>query len=307
MQLRHLRYFVKIVDAGSFSRAAATIHVAQPALSQQIAELEEELGLPLLHRSPRGVRPTVAGDTLYHEAVAILQQVERLPGKVRSTSGAVAGVVNLGMNSTLSSFLAGSFMEQCREALPEVALRFITAQSLLLAQRVEARTLDLAVVYEHKPTPGLKRQTLFRHRLFLIRRDPLDADAVSLGDLAALPLVLPAPPNVARDAIDCAFDKAGLTPTMVAEADNLFSLLAAVRRGMGDTVLPKGDMSDIPGHETIVAIPIEPPVYLEATILTASDAPLAGAGEAVRDLFIHFVADTLTERPPPGAEWVGGS
>jgi DNA-binding transcriptional LysR family regulator len=82
MQLRHLRYFVRIVEAGSFSRAAATIHVAQPALSQQIAELEEELGVSLLHRSTRGVRPTAAGETLFREAAAILQQMEQLPGKV---------------------------------------------------------------------------------------------------------------------------------------------------------------------------------------------------------------------------------
>src|SRR5271155_5822066 len=81
MQLRHLRYFVRIVEAGSFSRAAATIHVAQPALSHQIAELEEELGVTLLHRSARGVRPTAAGETLYREAAAILQLMEQLPGK----------------------------------------------------------------------------------------------------------------------------------------------------------------------------------------------------------------------------------
>jgi LysR family nitrogen assimilation transcriptional regulator len=72
MQLRHLRYFVKIVEAGSFSRAAATIHVAQPALSQQIAEHEEQLGISLLQRNARGVRPTAAGDVLFREASVIL-------------------------------------------------------------------------------------------------------------------------------------------------------------------------------------------------------------------------------------------
>src|SRR5271154_820602 len=104
MQLRHLRYFVKIVEAGSFSRAAATIHVAQPALSQQMAELEERLGVILLHRSARGVRPTAAGDVLYREACSILRQMEKLPGIVRSTSGEAVGAVSLGMSSTLASF-----------------------------------------------------------------------------------------------------------------------------------------------------------------------------------------------------------
>jgi len=76
IQLRHLRYFVGIVDAGSLSRAATTLYVAQPALSQQMAELEQELGLPLLHRSARGVRPTPAGEVLYREAQAILRHME---------------------------------------------------------------------------------------------------------------------------------------------------------------------------------------------------------------------------------------
>src|SRR5271170_7896455 len=116
MQLRHLRYFVRIVEAGSFSRAAATIHVAQPALSQQIAELEEELGVILLHRSERGVRPTEAGETLYREAAVILQLMEQLPGKVRSTGGETEGAVNLGMTSTLAAFISGPFMEACRAA-----------------------------------------------------------------------------------------------------------------------------------------------------------------------------------------------
>ena len=69
MHYRHLFYFVKIVEAGSFSQAARTIHVAQPALSQQIAELEASLGIVLLQRSARGIKPTVAGQKLYEEAV----------------------------------------------------------------------------------------------------------------------------------------------------------------------------------------------------------------------------------------------
>jgi DNA-binding transcriptional LysR family regulator len=172
MQLRHLRYFVRIVEAGSFSRAAATIHVAQPALSQQIAELEEELGVSLLHRSTRGVRPTAAGETLFREAAAILQQMEQLPGKVRSTGGEAQGAVNLGMTSTLAAFLSVSFMEACRIALPKVELRFITGHSLLIASRIEARTLDFGIVFEdeHAPIPGFLRQPLLRQRLFLVGR-----------------------------------------------------------------------------------------------------------------------------------------
>src|SRR5262249_39560765 len=101
MQFRHLRYFVKVVEAGSFSRAAANIHVAQPALSQQVAELEERLGFTLLERNSRGVRATPAGEVLFREASSILRQLEQLPGIVRSSSGEAEGTVSLGMAVTI--------------------------------------------------------------------------------------------------------------------------------------------------------------------------------------------------------------
>ena len=103
MQFRQLRYFVKIVDAGSFSRAASVVHVAQPALSQQIAELEERLGVMLLQRSARGVRPTAAGEILYKEASAILHQLDQLPSAIRPSSGEPEGTVSLGFVSSLAA------------------------------------------------------------------------------------------------------------------------------------------------------------------------------------------------------------
>src|SRR6201991_1415928 len=101
MQFRQLRYFTKVLEAGSFSRAAATIHVAQPALSQQVAELEERLGVTLLVRSARGVRPTAAGEVLHREAREILHQLDQLPGTVRSSSGDAHGIVNIGMTTAV--------------------------------------------------------------------------------------------------------------------------------------------------------------------------------------------------------------
>src|SRR5277367_1769309 len=289
MQLRHLRYFVRIVEAGSFSRAAATIHVAQPALSQLIAELEEELGVTLLHRSARGVRPTAAGETLYREAAAIPQLMEQLPGKVRSTGGETEGAVNLRMTSTLAAFLSGPLMEACRTALPKVTLRFITGHSLLIASRIEARTLDFGVVFEdeHNPIPGFLRQPLLRQRLFLVRRKSRQnrQAAVSLADLAELPLVMPAHPNVTRNVLDRAFAAVGLIPNVAAEADTLFSIVSAVQSGTGHAILPTADVSGMPGHTPLTAIPIDPPIWLTASILMPTDSPLSGAADGVRDLF----------------------
>src|ERR1700744_3712555 len=102
MHYRHLYYFVRIVEAGRCPQAAPKIPVAQPALSQQISELEASLGVALLQRSARGIRPTVAGQKFYEEASSILRRYENVPSLVRSSTGEVEGLVSLGMPASLS-------------------------------------------------------------------------------------------------------------------------------------------------------------------------------------------------------------
>lgn len=309
MQLRHLRYFVGIVEAGSFSRAAATIHVAQPALSQQIAELEARLGIPLLHRSARGVRPTAAGEALYREATLILRRIEELPAIIRSTDGEVAGAVSLGMSTTLAASLGGPLMELCRGSWPRLSLRFSTGDSLAVKARIEAGQLDMGLVFEDEPTPGLLRQPLFRQRLFLVCRQgeaPMAAGGVALRELAAVPLVFPAPPNITRGLLDRAFLLAGVKPLIVAETDTLSSMLIAVQMGLGATILPKGELSDVPGHANLDVLPIEPALSLTASIAVGANAPLSRAAGAVRAVLADFVETRFAQAPPPGAEWIGG-
>jgi len=308
VQLRHLRYFVSIVEAGSFSRAAATIRVAQPALSQQLAELEREIGVALLVRGARGVRPTAAGDVLYREAVAILGRVGQLRGIVRSSGGEVEGVVNLGITSLLAASLSGPFIAACRAALPKVALRLATGDSLQLRSRVEARTLDIGLVFEDDPAPGFARRPLFRQCLYLIRRGPLASNgpaSLSVRDLASVPLVLPTPSNVTRIKLDRAFAAAGVVPKVAAEADLVSGILSAVQADIGDTIMPKGDLSEFQGCDDLTPIPIEPAIHLTAAVVAADDALLTRAGEAVRDLLSSFVESRLFGARGPGAEWIG--
>ena len=305
MQFRHLRYFVKIVEARSFSRAALTINVAQPALSQQIAELELKLGTSLLQRSARGVRPTAAGEVLYREASAILRLVEQLPGIVRSSGGETDGVVSLGMSSTLAATLGGAFFEACKAALPKVTLKLAVIDSESIKARIEAHSLDLAIVFEDEFVPVFSRKLLFRQRLYLVRRDPLPDKALSISfdKLATLPLILPSHPNVVRGLLDRSFAAAGVSPNVVAEADVLSGIISVVSTGMGSTVLPKGDLSDIPGEQ--IALLIEPPLFLTASIISSGDFPLTYAGEAVRNVLIKFAESHFRANDAPGVEWIG--
>jgi LysR family transcriptional regulator, nitrogen assimilation regulatory protein len=308
MQLRHLRYFVKIVEAGSFSRAAATIHVAQPALSQQIAELEEQLGVSLLLRTARGVRVTPAGEALYGEASSILRQVELLPDVVRSSGEEATGTVAVGMSSTLAGQFAGTLMEASKAALPKVMMKFASADSLSLKRRIETHTLDLAVVFEDYLDARLLREPIFGQRLFYVSREGSAEPkaSVRLDDLAKLPLVLPSMPNGLRAMLDRVFSSSKIVPNMVAEADVFSSLLAAVGQGIGGTVLPTSEVSDAHGGP-LVAVPIvDPPLYMTASVVWSNDFPLTRAGEAVRQLLVSFLKGNVVANPTTGLELLHG-
>ena len=306
MQFRHLRYFVKVVEAGSFSRAAAEIHVAQPALSHQIGELEERLGIVLLERSSRGVRPTAAGEIVFSEATEILRQLEQLPGIVRSSSGDVEGVVNFGMTVAIAGALAGPAVAACKETLPKVTLKFSDGDSDVLQDRIEAQTLDMAVVFEDHFVPNFSRHPLYRQRLYLVTHKPVaeHRGSIPLEQVAKLPLVLPPLSKHRRVVIDRAFAQAGLTPNIVAETDAALSELSAVRSGVANSIFNAGTFENVYPGAFAEPLLIEPPIYLTCSLVSSGDFPLTQAGEAVKNVLIRFMTDQIAANTRPGAELI---
>ena len=306
MQFRQLRYFVKIVDAGSFSRAASVVHVAQPALSQQVAELEERFGVMLLQRSARGVRPTAAGEILYTEASAILHQLDQLPNAIRPDSGEPEGIVSLGFAISLAPKLVGGVLEVCRTRLPKVTLRMSDGDSLGLEDRIGSNSIDLAILYEDEFATALTRKPLFRQKMYLISRVPLPdhENPIPLERIAEIPLVLPGVPNGRRVLIDRVFAAAKLTPNIVLEADSLSSEMWAVRNDVGCTILPVGDMSHFGPHAFAKPVLIQPPIRLTCSLVHSADLPLTNAGEAVREFLLGFMERRVQQPDMPGTEWI---
>jgi LysR family nitrogen assimilation transcriptional regulator len=306
MQFRQLRYFVKIVEAGSFSRAATEIHVAQPALSQQIHELEERLGVGLLLRSPRGVRPTAAGEVLFREASEILHRLDQLPGIVQSSSGEAEGTVSLGMTTAVAGAFAGPAIAACRQALPKVALKFSDADSDVLRAQIEAQSLDMALVFEDQFASNFARHPIFRQHFYLVGREPVEGckGTVSLEQVASLPLVLPPLPRHRRSVIDRAFAAAGLTPNIVAETDTGISELSAARSGVGSAIYHAGTFKNVYPGAFAEPLLIEPPMFLTCSLISSSDFPLTYAAEAVKTVVIQFVEKQIIQSTRPGAQLI---
>ena len=305
MQYRQLYYFVRIVEAGSFSQAARTIHVAQPALSQHIAELEASLGIALLQRSARGIKPTAAGRRFYDEASSILRRYENLPGLVRSGIGEIAGSASVGMSGSLAPTLAGPFIERCRTAYPEVKLRINDADSDSLREEVEKGRLDLALLFEDEFFPVVHRQPLFRQNHYLVSgKDaaPVAGPTISLAEVAKIPLVLPGHLNARRIVINRSFAEAGLSLNVAAETSNVPSELSVVRSGAASTILNLGDMSGFGDFAPPVLI--EPTFYLTCCVIWSNESPLTPAAEGLRKLLIEFMKEHVETTKRPGAVWL---
>lgn len=295
LQLRHLRYFVDVVDAGSFCRAATIIRVAQPALSQQLAAVEAELGVRLLHRSSRGVRPTPEGEVFYREAASILQHVDGLRGIVQSFSPQCEGVVRLGMPECLAACCASELIELCRKSLPNVEIRLITGDYLRLKALRSSRSVDLAIVWEDNPIRGVDRQPLLDQKLVLLTRPGTSLhgiSSISLERVASVPLVLPARPNTLRSILDRAFQAAGVTSNCLAEVDTLFSALSLIRAGIADAIVPEGFMCNATVNKDLAATAIYPPIEVTLCLLSSCDSLRAPAAQSIASLLIAHLPGT---------------
>jgi LysR family nitrogen assimilation transcriptional regulator len=126
MDLRQLRYFVKVVECGNVTRASEALHIAQPAISQQMRNLEADLGMQLLERSVHGVAPTAAGQTLYRHALELLRQADGTRELLRQDAELPQGKVSVGMPSSTARVLAIPLARTIRDRYPGIALELIS-------------------------------------------------------------------------------------------------------------------------------------------------------------------------------------
>ena len=252
MELRQLRYFVRIVELGSMSRAALDLDMVQSALSQQVSRLESELSTRLLQRTPRGVVPTEAGVAFFREAQLTLRHAEQA---VRSAQQArLSGSVSVGLAPTTSAMLGLPMMQAMRARYPDVRLHMVEGMSGHLTDMLNARALDMAVLFDARLHGGQARAggrrwqvpPLIEEELFLIRArghhpEPLPPQ-MALADLAGESLILPTGLHGLRSTLDTAFSQARFTPHLVLEVDSLSMVMAAVDAGLGSTVQPWASM-----------------------------------------------------------------
>jgi len=241
VNLRRLKYFVKIVDVGSVTLASDVLHIAQPALSQQIATLEGEFNQQLLVRTAKGVVPTDAGKIVYKHAQLILKQVEQARLEVSNSSQTLTGKVSVGLApGTAATELALPLLRTVRSRHPDVLLHLNENFGTTLADLIADGRMDMAVVYGTKSIAGLSFFPLLHEELVLVgpAAESLIGSEVSLQEAAAMDLLMLRPHNVIRKVIDEAFLQAQSLPKVVAELESTPTLIDAVANGLGSAILP---------------------------------------------------------------------
>lgn len=286
MDVRQFRYFVHIVDYGSLGKAAEKLFVAQPSLSQQIAKLEDDLGVPLLVRSPQGVKPTAAGQALYRHARLVLHQMEQLRQEVRDGVGAESGTVAIGFPTTMTSVLAMPVFERVRERYPGIRLQFFESMSGYLNELLANGRLDLAILFRDTATPGISALPVLDEELYLLG-EPRGVSArtrtVTLASLADVPMVAPGVANGLRLLLERTFAREQVPLNIIADVDSLPILLSLAQSGAACTILPASALAlrasaDRPRMRRIV----DPVIRRPASICWPNALPVSSASLAVR-------------------------
>jgi len=303
MDLRQLRYFIKIVDCGNMTRAAEALNIAQPALSQQVGNLESDLGTRLLDRSVHGVKPTRSGELLYRYARDILRQVANAREALQRESDRPGGRVAVAMPSSTARMVTAALLFEMRRRYPGITLELVENTSAELPGQVIQGRVDLAIVTVDMPIRGLVLQPVIREDLFVLMHPKLrwPRRLMTLRELAKLPIILPSPPNNIRARIDLSFSKAGLQYEVIAEASTTPLLISTVKSGLGVTILPLSAISEEPPGSIQAARITNPSLTRELSVCSSAVSPLSLASEKVREVLIELLQTLVVTKKWKGA------
>ena len=294
MDLRQLRYLVALADERHFTRAAAREHIAQPALSQQIRKLEDELGLPLVHRTTRQVALTEAGEVLTERARRVLGEVEAARAEMQQLAGLQTGRVTIGAMQTLAAIDLPLLLATYHERHPGIELAVREEPSDTLAAMLRADAVDLAIlsVTDRIERRGLQLEQLASEELVAVLAPghPLAGRRrLRFAELAGEEFIGFREGWALRHILEQAATEAGFVPQIAFESNEVTRIRALVARGLGVAVLPRSGVVDA---TDVAAVQLtDPRPTRDVTLAWRADRRHAPAAEA-------FIALARASAPP---------
>jgi DNA-binding transcriptional LysR family regulator len=295
MELRQLRYLVALAEEGNFTRAAASEHIAQPAMSQQIRRLEDELGLALVERTTRRVALTEAGSLLVVRCRRILAELEAANAELQSLRGMHTGHVTIGAMHTMGPVDLSLALALFREQHPNVRFTVREQSSEEMAEMLRVDELDLAFlsVTERVESRGLGLHQLVSEELVVLlpREHRLGARSdLRMAELAGEPFISFRTGARLRELLVAAGREAGFEPQVTFESNESQRVRRLVARGLGVAILPRSD-AEGPGADVAVATLTEPALRRDITLAWREGRRLTPAAaeflDLARETFAH--------------------
>lgn len=297
LELRQLRYFLRIVDLGSMGKAANELDIATAALSQQISKLESELGVALLHRSSSGTKLTEAGSVFYRSAQLVLRHADDAISIAQRMQ--ITGRVSIGLTPATISALAMPFFETMKTRYPEVELHIVESFSGYLSNMLNLRQLDLAVLFEIEAAYSWEITPLLSEGLFALYSPYFEITTppggLSLLQVVDLPLVLPSKRHGFRRVLETRFAQRGLSPSTITEVDSLSFLLELVRSGYGISVQQSAVTSRALSMGLRVTRLIDPEAQVQNFLVSLPEKEMSPTASVAKTVLIEVVKKLVQE------------
>jgi LysR family nitrogen assimilation transcriptional regulator len=292
VELKQIRYFISVATLRSFSRAAETLNVAQPALSRHVKMLEIELGTQLLFRTTRGVVPTEAGLTLLRMGESLLLYTKELREHVSRASDNPAGDIVIGMPQSISPSLAPLILMECQRVYPKLSIRITEGLSVFLAEWLRLGKIDLAVMTNLGEVSGLQSTHLAWEQMVLVADPKLVGRTrkdISVDKLEKLPLLLGAH---FRPLIESALALRKIRLNVLMELDSVDIIKEMIVRQPYYSILPYASVHKEAQNRVLSVTTItEPHISRELVLAVNAQRPLAAGVNLARKLIIEKVKD----------------
>lgn len=299
MDARQLRYFQAVCEHRNVTHAAERCNVAQSAISHHVARLEDEFGVPLFKRLPRGMEPTAAGLRLYDHARRILKSMEHARDDLRSGSSDLVGDITIGMPFSVIKVIGADLMRFVMHDHPRVRLVLAEMLSGLIYENLIAGEMELALTYNPPPDKVTEREPLLKEELFCIGRPGIVGDSatpIAFDKIGDLPLALLKSGTLSRALVERSASMARLEAKTDLQLASIAASIGALEAGLACTIAPKVLVAEQLASGTLVARPIVNPKPVRTLVmLTRSDARPTRLRETIGDVARELTRQAVTE------------
>jgi LysR family cyn operon transcriptional activator len=258
MLLRHIRYFLAVAEHRNFTRAAEALHVSQPTLSQQIRQLEDTLGVPLLDRTGREIQLTDSGAAYRRYAQRALQDLEEGKRAIHDVQELSRGSLRLAMTPTFTAYLIGPLLEKYNHRYPNLTLNILEMPQERMEGMLNEDALDVGIAFDETHSPDIEAQVLFVEALAMVvgRSHPFAKKraALTLQEFSGESLVLLNEEFATRHYIDRYCRQHGVAPRIAMEVNSISAVIELVQRTTLATLLPDAIAR---GHDKLCVVRLE--------------------------------------------------